>query len=79
MIRWSLILCATAAVFAAASPAQAYYGVIRWSSGVCQIWDYNLPTRPFPFDYHQMTRPLPTFAAALAAKDRLWHAGRCLL
>ncbi|MEJ2624058.1 MAG: hypothetical protein P8Z80_05825 [Pseudolabrys sp.] len=35
----------------ATSPADASYRVIRWNvTGVCQIWDYGRPTRPFPLN-----------------------------
>jgi len=83
-MRRSLILCAgvgfVAAGFFATSPAQASYQVIKWrGTNICQIWDYGLPTRPFPSNYRVMTRPLPNFGAALSAKDRLWHQGRCLI
>jgi hypothetical protein len=78
MKRWSLAFCAAAALFAA-SPAQASYRVIKWSTGICQIWDYNLPTRPWPGDYRIMTQPLPTFGAAVRAKERLWRRGQCLI
>jgi hypothetical protein len=83
-MRRNLILCAAvgfvAAGFFATRPAQASYRVIKWSgTNICQIWDYGLPTRPFPSDYRVMTKPLPTLDAALRAKDRLWHKGRCLI
>ncbi|MDC7789344.1 hypothetical protein PQJ75_20075 [Rhodoplanes sp. TEM] len=62
-----------------AEPAHAAYRVIRWSTGICQVWDYSLPTRPFPYDYRVLTGPLPSFGAATRAKTRLWRAGRCLI
>ena len=57
MIRRSLILCAAVALIAAGSafapsPAHAYYRVIKWPvSNFCQIWDYAIPTRPWPHSY----------------------------
>jgi hypothetical protein len=61
-----------------ASPAEAAYRVIRWNgTGVCQIWNYALPTRPFPLNYRVMSRGMPTFKSALRAKHRNWRRWRC--
>ena len=61
----------------AAGPAEAAFRVIQWDvTHICQIWDFGLG-RPFPANYRVMTGPLPSFGAALRAKDRLWHRGRC--
>ncbi len=84
MVHRSLMLCAAAGLVAAgliaASPAQAAYGVIKWDiTNICQVWNFGLSGRPIPPTYRNMTPPLPTFEAALRAKDRLWHAGQCLL
>jgi hypothetical protein len=68
-----------AAGWLAASPAEAAFRVIKWDvTKICQIWDSGLG-RPFPHNYRVMTGPLPSFGAALRAKDRLWHRGRCLI
>ena len=45
------MLCVAAGLavtaLAAASPAEASYKVIRWDgSGICQIWDNAIPTKP---------------------------------
>jgi hypothetical protein len=54
--------------------------VIKWGiTGVCQIYDFGWGGRPIPPDYHVLTRPLPSFTAALRAKDRLARRGRCTL
>ena len=74
----ALGLAATA--FVATSPAQASYKVIRWdTTGVCQIWDNAAPIKPFPSDYKTVSKPMPTFLDALAAKDKLFHAARCTI
>ncbi len=80
----SLTLCAAAGLVVAglfvASPAQASYRIIKWPiTNICQIWDYNLPTRPFPPNYMVVSGPLPSLAAALHVKDLLWRRGVCLL
>ena len=84
-MRRSLTLCAATAFVAAgllaAGPAQAAaFRVIQWDiTRVCQIYDFSFGGRPIPSNYRVLTGPLPTFAAALRAKDRLWRRGRCLI
>jgi hypothetical protein len=77
------MLCAAALIaasFVAASPAQASYRVIKWPiTNICQIWNFGLPDRPIPPNYMVVSRPLPTFGAALRMKDRLWRRGACLI
>ncbi len=80
----TLLVCAAAGLVAASlfatSPAQASYRVIKWPvTNICQIWNFGLTIRPFPPNYMVVSRPLPTFGAALRVKDRLWHRGACLL
>jgi len=76
MKQLSFALCA-AAVLMATSPAQAYFQVIRWSTGLCETWNYDLPTRPFPWDYKVMTKPIATFEAAVKAKMDLAAKKQC--
>jgi hypothetical protein len=85
-MRRSLIICAgIAGLFSAgflASPANAAsdFRVIKWSiTGVCQIYDFGWGGKPIPWDYRVLTRPLPTFGAALRAKDSLARRGMCTL
>ncbi len=80
----TVLLCAAAGFIAAslfaASPAQASYRVIKWPiTNICQIWNFGLPDRPIPPTYIVVSRPLPTFGAALRVKDRLWRRGACLI
>lgn len=78
MKRLSFALCAAALVFAAATPAQANFTIIRWTSGLCETWNNDLPTRPFPFDYKVLTtRPIPTYAEAVRVKLDLVKRGAC--
>jgi hypothetical protein len=77
-------LCAAAgiaaAAFAVASPAQAAFHLIKWSgTGICQVWDDSVPTKPFPANYTAVSRPVPTFDAALAVKSGLMKRGVCKL
>jgi hypothetical protein len=65
---------------AATSPAEAAFHLIRWEgTGVCQVWDQSIPTKPVPSNYKTVSKPVPTFAAALAVKDGMLKNGSCKL
>ena len=77
-------VCAAAGIavsgLAVASPAQAGYYVIRWdNTGICQIWNEDLRYKPmqWPSDYKVVSKPVPTFAAAFAAKETMRQQHRC--
>jgi hypothetical protein len=78
-------LCAASSLalsaIALTSPAQAApFHLIKWSgTGICQIWDDGVPVKPWPSDYKAVSKPLPTFAAALAVKDGMLKKGACKL
>jgi len=77
-------VCAAAGIAAAAlavtSPAQAAFHLIKWSgTGICQVWDDSVPTKPFPSDYRVVSGPVPSFDAALAVKSGLMKRGVCKL
>jgi hypothetical protein len=61
------------------APADAApYRVIRWNvTHLCQIWDFGLPTRPWPGDYTIVSKRHATFGAAFAAEQRLVERRRC--
>ena len=64
----------------ATSPAEAAFHLIRWEgTGVCQVWDQSIPTKPMPANYKTVSKPVPTFAAALAVKDGMLKKGSCKL
>ena len=83
MISQKLIVAGAAACIAAglvfASPAQAApFKVIKWdTTRICQIYDFGWGTKPIPSNYKVLTKPLPTFAAAHSAEQRLWRKGKC--
>jgi hypothetical protein len=65
---------------AAASPAEAAYHLIRWEgTGLCQIWDESIPTKPFPSNYKMVSRPVATLGAVIAVKDGMLKRGACKL
>jgi hypothetical protein len=65
--------------FAATSPAQAAFHLIRWhDSGFCQIWDENIQSLPYPANYTVIVgSAVPTFGDALVFKDGLLRDGTC--
>ena len=64
----------------ATSPAEAAFHLIRWEgTGVCQVWDQSIPTKPIPSNYKTVSKPVPTFVAALAVKDGMLKKGTCKL
>lgn len=75
------VLCAAglAVTVLAASPANASpYHLIRWlDTGVCQIWDDGIPTRPMMMNYQVVSPPVPTFLDAMAFKGNMLRAGAC--
>ena len=77
MTRLSLAVCALALATVAASPAQASFKVIKWSSGFCQVWDNGIPTMPFPPDWRRVSRNHKTWTGAYSAKMRLMHRHVC--
>jgi hypothetical protein len=80
MKHWHRALLAAAAAFLVTSPAQAApdFRVIQWDfTRICQIYDFGWGGRPIPSNYRVLTPRLPSFSAALRAKNRLARHGRC--
>jgi hypothetical protein len=84
-------LCAAAAIAASgiaastaaiAAPGKSGYYVIRWdNTGICQIWNTDLQEKPVHFlsDYEVVSKPVPTFTAAVEVQEKLRLARRCTL
>ena len=77
-------LCAAAGLglsaLAVTIPADAAFHLIRWEgTGICQVWDASIPTKPFPSNYKMVSKPVPTFDAALAVKNGTIEKGACKL
>ena len=82
MKHLNLMKLAAAAAFLVISPAQAApdFRVIQWdATKVCQIYDFGWGGKPIPSNYKVLTKSLPSFGAALGAKDALARKGRCSL
>ena len=81
MLRVTALSAAAAialSAFAATAPAEAAFHLIRWEgTGACQIWDESVPTKPIPSNYKTVSKPVPTFAAAIAIKDGMLKKGAC--
>lgn len=79
MHKFSIVAAAVAVTALVAwNPAKADYSIIRWEgTGFCQIWDNNIPTRPFPSNYMTVGTSLPTFFDALSVKDGMMRTGTC--
>ena len=85
-MRRATALCAAASIavsgLAVASPAQAGYYVIRWdNTGICQIWNEDLTSKPlqWPSDYKVVSKPAPTFAAAATVQEKMRQQRHCTL
>jgi hypothetical protein len=79
MKRFSLVLLGAVGAFFVLSPAQAAdFRVIQWSATrVCQIYHFSWGLRPIPPDYRVLTKSLPTYGAALNAKNAVARRARC--
>jgi hypothetical protein len=85
-MRRATALCAAAGIIVSAlavvRPAQAGYYVIRWdNTGICQIWNETLTQKPWrwPADYKVVSKPLPTFSAAMAVQETMRQQRHCTL
>ncbi len=85
-MRRATALCTAAGIavscLAIAVPAQAGYYVIRWdNTGICQIWNEDLRYKPmqWPSDYKVVSKPVPTFSAAMAAQETMRQHRHCTL
>jgi hypothetical protein len=79
MKHFSLMLLGAVGAFFVLSPAQAAdFRVIQWNiTKACQIYDFGWGLRPIPPNYRVLTGGLPSYGAALKAKDALARGGRC--
>jgi len=71
-------LCLLACVVLTALTATAEFMVIRWNSGMCQVWDTaaGAPRRQ-PGRYVKLVGGFSTWIEALAAMNGLHTQGQC--
>ena len=79
-------LCAAAGIAASSlaviNPAHTGYYVIRWdNTGVCQIWNEDLASKPlqWPSNYKIVGKPVATFTAAAEVQERMRQTRQCTL
>jgi hypothetical protein len=66
----------------AAPAAKTGYYVIRWeNTGICQIWNTELQSKPleWPSSYKIVSKPVPTFVEATNIQLKLRDERRCFL
>ena len=81
-MRRVFALCAASSlVLTVTAPVQAApFHLIKWSgTGICQVWDDGVPTKPFPANFKAVSKPVPTFDGALAVQAGLMKKGVCKL
>src|SRR5438445_9865465 len=77
MKRLSLIASVAFAAFAA-TPAKADVTVVRWSSGMCQIWDNAAGPPPWsPGEFARVAGGFADWATATEAMNALYATGKC--
>ena len=79
-------LCAASGIALAslvvAAPARAGYYVIRWdNTGICQIWNEDLKSKPmeWPSHYKVVSKPVATFSDANVIQIKMREQHRCTL
>ena len=85
-MRRATALCAAAGIAASclaiAAPARAGYYVIRWdNTGICQIWNEDLKSKPleWPSHYKVVSKTFPTFSDAMAVQLKMREQRSCSL
>ncbi len=76
MNRYALVACAFAFAAMATGPADAAFRVVKWKSGYCEIWNYDVPGKPVGATI--MTRAHKTFERALKSKIDLIRKKHCV-
>lgn len=77
-MKMKIALAAAALAFVAAAPAaQASFKVIKWDSGMCQVWNNATPWNAGPFGHQTVSRDYVTLGSAIGKHNRMIAAGRC--
>ncbi len=85
MRRISLVsaVVGLAAMAGVTAPAQAAgYYVIRWdNTGICQIWNTDLQSKPveWPSHYKVVSKPVPSFDEAVVIQLKMREKRSCFL
>jgi len=77
-MKTKIALAAAALAFVAAAPAaQASFKVIKWDSGMCQVWNNATPWNAGPVGWHTVSRDYHTLDSAFGKRHRMIAKGRC--
>ena len=71
-MKTKIALAAAALAFVAAAPAaQASFKVIKWDSGMCQVWNNATPWNAGPVGWHTVSRDYHTLDSAFGKRHRM--------
>lgn len=76
-MKMKIALAAAALAFIAAQPAQASFKVIKWDTGLCQVWNNATPWDAGPFGWRTVSRDYQTLGSALNKRHTLASSGQC--
>jgi len=77
MMKLKFAFAAAALAIVAAQPAEASYKVIKWDTGICQVWDNATPWNAGPGGWRTVSRDYKSFHRAMRKRHRLIVHGRC--
>ena len=77
MLKIKIALVAAAVAFVAAQPAHASFKVIKWDTGLCQVWNNATPWNAGPFGWRTVSRDYQTLGSALNKRVNLISSGKC--
>ena len=77
-MKMKIALAAAALAFVAAAPAaQASFKVIKWDTGLCQVWNNATPWNAGPFGWSTVSRDYVTLGSALNKRSNMISSGKC--
>src|SRR5262245_39411017 len=76
-MKLKFALCAGVLALVAAQPAEASFKVIRWNTGLCQIWNNATPWNAGPFGWTTVSPNFETMGEANVARLNLHRKGQC--
>jgi hypothetical protein len=78
MLKIKFALAAAVVAFVAAAPAaNATFKVIKWDTGICQVWNNATPWDAGPGGWRTVSRDYVTLGSALNKRVNLISAGKC--
>jgi len=77
MMKLKIAVAAVALAFVAAQPAEASFKVIKWNTGLCQVWNNATPWNAGPVGWQTVSRNYRSFWRAAHKRHHLIMTGRC--